>query len=108
MCPALTLRLDAAGLTAAKRAALLALPAVAKHARPPLNLHGARVIGLTHTRRSGFIMPTRRSCRGTPFLHSALVQIFLPAERTAPDLRGNPWFYVARTPESWVVWDQVH
>ena len=107
-CPSHTLRLDQKGLTGAKSAALLALPTVAKQTLPALKIRGARVIGLRHTRRSGDIMPTRRSCWGTTFRRSALVQIFLPAERTSPDIRGNPWFYVARTPEAWVVWDQVH
>jgi hypothetical protein len=107
-CPSQMMRLDRAGLVGAKHAALLALPAVAKRVQPPLKLRGARVVGLRHTHPSGDILPTRRSCRGTPFKRSALVQLFLPAERNSPDIRGNPWFYVARTPKAWVVWDEVH
>ena len=107
-CPAHTFVLDAGGLGAAKRALLLALPTIAMQASPPLKLGGARVINVTHTRRDGFILPSRRSCRGTSFLRSALVQIVLPAERAAPDLRGNPWFYVARTRDGWIVWDEAH
>jgi len=34
--------------------------------------------------------------------------MFLPAERSAPSLRGNPWFSVVRTPRAWVVWDAPH
>jgi hypothetical protein len=106
-CPSHTLRLDERGLIKAERATLRALSTIAEQVQPPLKIRGARVIGLHHTHRSGDILPTRRSCWGTPFARSALVQIVLPAER-AVDLRGNPWFYVARTPTSWVVWDQPH
>ena len=106
-CPSHTLRLDDRGLVRAKRAALLALPAVAKQVRPALKIHGARVDVLRHTRRSGDILPIRRSCWGTAFKRSALVHIVLPAERAAPALRRNLAFYVARTPQAWVVWDQV-
>jgi hypothetical protein len=95
-------------LAEAKRAVLAALPTIAKEVQPPLSLRGTRVVGLTHTRPTGFIMPTRHSCWGVPFRRSVLVQILLPAERAAPDLRGNPWFYVARTRESWVIWDEPH
>ena len=87
---------------------LAALPTLAKEIAPPLNLRGARVTGVRHTRRNGVIMPTRRSCWQTPFIRSALVQVFLPAERAAPALRGNPWYYVARTREGWVIWDEPH
>lgn len=107
-CPASAEPLDAAGLAGAKRAVLLVMPEIAGRARPALDLHGMRVIGLSHTRRDGFILPARRSCWGTPFLRSALVQIVLPAEQASPDIRGNPWLYVARTPDGWVVWDEVH
>jgi hypothetical protein len=107
-CPANAEPLDAAGLAGAKRAALLAMPEIARRSLPTLDLTGTRVIGLSHTRREGFILPTRRSCWGTPFLRSALVQVFLPAERASPAIRGNPWFYVARTPAGWIVWDEVH
>lgn len=107
-CPSHTLRLDHHGLVRASGAALLALPNVARRVEPPLRIRGARVIGLRHTHRSGDILPTRHSCWGMPFQRSALVQIVLPAEKSSPDIRGNPWFYVARTPTSWVVWDEVH
>jgi hypothetical protein len=106
-CPSPTLRLDQKGLVRAKRAGLLALPVVAKQVRPALKIRGARVDVLRHTHRSGDILPTRRSCRGTAFKNSALVHIFLPAERASPALRGNLAFYVARTPQAWVVWDDV-
>jgi hypothetical protein len=92
----------------AKRAVLAALPTIANEVKPRLNLRGARVIGVSHTRPTGFIMPARRSCWGVPFSRSVLVQILLPAEHAAPDLRGNPWFYIARTRESWVIWDRPH
>ena len=104
-CPAHTLRLDQRGLLGAKRAALLALPAIAKQVRPAVEIRGAQVLVLRHTHRSGDILPTRASCRGTAFERSALVAIFLPAERAAPALRGNLTLYVARTPHAWVVWD---
>jgi hypothetical protein len=107
-CPLHAVRLDRDGLAGARRAALLALPTIAKQGRPALKIRGARVIGLRHTHRGGDIRPTRRSCWGAAFRRSALVQIFLPAEQTSPAIRGNPWFYVARTPSAWVVWDQVH
>jgi hypothetical protein len=107
-CPSHTVRLDQKGLVGAKHAALLALPTVARRAQPPLKIRGARVVGLRHTHSSGDILPSRRSCRGTPFKRSALVMLFLPAERSSPDIRGNPWFYVARTRTAWVVWDEVH
>jgi hypothetical protein len=106
-CPSHTLRLDQKGLVQAKRAALLALPAVAKQVRPALNIRGARVDVFRHTHRSGDIIPSRSSCRGTAFRRSALVHIVLPAERALPALRGSFAFYVARTPQAWVVWDQV-
>jgi hypothetical protein len=106
-CPARAERLDAAGLTAAKDATLLALPTVAQRARPPLQVRGAYVIGLRHTHRNGDVLPSARACQGTRFLRSALVQIVLPAEKDA-DLRGNLWFYVARTPNAWVIWDEAH
>jgi hypothetical protein len=106
-CPSHTLRLDQKGLIGAKRAALLALPAVAKQVRPALRIRGARVDVFRHTHRSGDILPTRRSCWGTAFERSALVHIFLPDERASPAIRGNLAFYVAHTPEAWVVWDDV-
>jgi hypothetical protein len=106
-CPSQTLVLDEGGLVKAKRAALLALPTVAKQVQPALKIRGARVDVLRHTHRSGDILPTRRSCWGTAFKDSALVRIVLPAERISPALRGNLAFYVARTPQAWVVWDQV-
>src|SRR6266536_99491 len=34
-------------------------------------------------------MPSRASCRGTPFARSVLVKVTLPAEKLA-SLRGNP------------------
>jgi len=83
------------------------LPAVAKQVRPALNIRGARVDVFRHTHRSGDIIPSRSSCRGTAFRRSALVHIVLPAERALPALRGSFAFYVARTPQAWVVWDQV-
>jgi hypothetical protein len=92
----------------AKRAVLAALPTIAMRSTPHLQLRGARVTLVSHTRWSGFIMPSRRSCDGRPFLRSALVELFLPAERQSPDLRGNPWFYVARTRSAWVIWDEPH
>jgi hypothetical protein len=107
-CPAGALPLDAAGLAGAKRAVLVALPTLARRAQPALDLRGARVTGVSHTRREGSILPANRACRGTSFLHSVLVRIFLPAERAAPSLRGNPWFYVARTRGAWVIWDAPH
>src|SRR5438876_1894367 len=107
VCPAHALRLKAAGLVAAKRAAMLALPTVAREVRPPLNLRGARADVVRHTRRNGDVLPRRHSCRGTPFLRSALVHVVLPAERAAPDLRGNLTLYVAPTPNEWVIWDEV-
>jgi hypothetical protein len=108
VCPSHALRLDHKDLVQAERATLLALRTVAQRARPPLRIRGARVIGLRGTRRPGDIMPTLHSCWGTPFRRSALVRIVLPAEQTSPDIRGNPWFYVARTTTAWVVWDEVH
>jgi len=107
-CPSEARDISASDMADAKAAVLAALPTIAKRAQPPLNLRGARVTAVRHTRRDGFIMPTRHSCWGTPFAHSVLVQVFLPAERAAPALRGNPWFYVARTPNAWVVWDEPH
>lgn len=104
-CPSGTVALDHAGLTGAKRAVLAALPTIAKEVRPPLDTHGARVIGVSHTRRTGFIMPSRQSCRGAAFTRSALVKVTLPSEKLA-SLRGNPWFYVARTKGAWVIWDR--
>ena len=106
-CPSHALRLDRKGLDAAKWAALLALPAVAKRVRPALKIRGATVDVVRHTQRSGDILPTRRSCSGTVFDRSALVHIFLPAERASPAIRGNLALYVARTPQAWVVWDDV-
>ena len=106
-CPSHTLALDEVGLVNAKRAALLALPTVAKQVRPMLKIRGARVDVLRHTHRSGDILPTRRSCWGTAFKRSALVHFVLPAERASPALRGNLAFYVARAPQAWVVWNQV-
>jgi hypothetical protein len=106
-CPAGALRLDRAEMRNAKRVVLAALPTLAKRATPHLRLNDARVILVTHTRRNGSILPTRRACWGQPFRRSALVELFLPAERSAA-LDGNPWFYVARTRESWVIWDEPH
>jgi hypothetical protein len=104
-CPTGALPINPAELRSAKRAVVAALPTLAKRPKPPLKLQGARVTLVSHTRRTGFIMPSRRACWGTPFLRSALVQVFLPAERASPSLRGNPWFYVARTQRAWVIWD---
>lgn len=106
-CPAHTLVLDRNGLAGAKRAALLALPTVSKQTQPPLKIRGARVDVVAHTHVRGDILPRRRSCRGTPFRRSAVVHIVLPAEHSAPALRGNLTFYVARTPKTWVIWDEV-
>ena len=107
-CPGGALRLGPVGMTEAKRVVLAALPALAKRATPYLRLKEARVTLVSHTRRSGFIMPTRRACWGRPFRRSVLVEVFLPAERSAPALRGNPWFYVARTRNAWSIWDEPH
>jgi hypothetical protein len=107
-CPGDALRLDRAEMRHAKRAVLAALPALAQRATPHLRLKGARVTLVTHTRRNGFILPTRRACWGQPFHRSALVELFLPAERRSAALDGNPWFYVARTRTSWVIWDEPH
>lgn len=107
-CPGHALRLDRAEMRNAKRAVLAALPVVAKRATPQLRLKDARVTLVTHTRRNGFILPTRRACWARPFHRSALVELFLPAERQSASLDGNPWFYVARTRKSWVIWDQPH
>jgi hypothetical protein len=104
-CPSKAVALDRAGLIGAKRAVLAALPTIAKEVRPPLDTRAARVIGVSHTRKTGFIMPSRQSCQGVPFTRSALVKVTLPAEKLA-SLRGNPWFYVARTKGAWVIWDR--
>lgn len=107
-CPGGTITLDSAEMRSAKRVVFAALPTLAKRATPHLRLKHARVTLVSHTRRNGFILPTRRACWGRPFLRSALVEVFLPAERSAPALRGNPWFYVARTRKTWVIWDEPH
>lgn len=107
-CPAGAQRLDAGELRNAKRVVLAAMPTLARRATPHLRVEHARVTLVSHTRRSGFILPTRRACRGRPFRRSALVEVFLPAERPAAALVGNPWFYVARTRHAWVIWDQPH
>lgn len=106
-CPADALPLDTAETKKAKRVVLAALPTLAKRWTPHLRVKHARVTLVSHTRRSGFIMPSRRACRGRPFRRSVLVEVFLPAEREAA-LRGNPWFYVARTRHAWVIWDEPH
>jgi len=108
ICPSSTIRLDRSQVGAAGHAVLAALPTIARFATPPLNLRGAQVTLAVPTHRNGAIMPTRRSCWGTPFTNSALVEVFLPAERAAPALRGNPWFYVAHTRTDWVIWDEPH
>jgi hypothetical protein len=105
-CPSRTVVVGNVGLKGARRAVLAALPTIARESEPPLRTTGARVVGVLHTRSTGFIMPSRRSCRGVAFRRSLLVQIVLPAEKRAPSLRGNPWFYVARTKEAWVIWDR--
>ena len=107
-CPAGALPITAAQMQGARRAVMAALPKLAERTTPPLRLRGARVTLVSHTRRSGFIMPSRRACRGMPFRRSVLVEVFLPAERASPSLRGNPWFYVARTERAWVIWDAPH
>jgi hypothetical protein len=107
-CPSGAVGITRSHMAEAKLAVLAALPTIAKRSQPPLNLRGARVTVVRHTRRNGDIMPSRRSCAGTPFVRSVLVQVFLPAERTAPAIRGNPSFYVARTREGWVIWDEPH
>ena len=99
-CPRGTVAIGSAEMIDAKRAVLAALPTIAKEAHRPLNTLGARVTAVTHSRRDGFIMPSRRSCWGTAFRRSVLVEIFLPAERRTPSLTGNPWFYVGRTKTS--------
>jgi hypothetical protein len=104
-CPRGTVAIGSAEMIDAKRAVLAALPTIAKEAHRPLNTRGARVTAVTHTRRDGFIMPLR-SCWGTAFKRSVLVKVFLPTERRTPSLTGNPWFYVARTKTSWVIWDE--
>ena len=106
-CPEGSLRLNRAELRNAKRVVLAALPALAKRATPHPRLKDARVTLVTHTRGNGSILPTRRACGGRPFRRSALVELFLPAERSAA-LDGNPWFYVARTREASVIWDEPH
>jgi hypothetical protein len=107
-CPADALRLDAPEVRNAKRVVLAALPALARRATPRLRVKDARITLVSHTRRSGFIMSSRRACWGRPFGRSVLVEVFLSAERSALALRGNPWFYVARTPNAWVIWDEPH
>lgn len=108
ICPSHAQLLGTEDLVTAKRATLLTLPTVARRSDPPLKIRGALVVGISHASRTGFVMPRRKSCWGTTFLRSVLVQIRLPAELHALDQRGNPWFYVARTPSGWIVWDQVH
>jgi hypothetical protein len=107
-CPGDVLRLDRAEMRNAQRVVLAALPALAKRSTPRLRLKGARVTLVAHTRRNGSILPTRRACWGQPFNRSALVELFLPAERRSAALNGNPWFYLARTPRAWVIWDEPH
>jgi hypothetical protein len=92
---------------AAAEAAVAALPAIARRVSPALDLQGARVIQVRVPKASGDVLPGRVACRGETFARSLLVRIELPHERLA-DLRGNPAFYVARTPAGWIVWDQVH
>jgi hypothetical protein len=93
-------------MSEARAAALVTLREVARESHPPLRLRGQQVIGLRHTNPRGDILPPGRSCWAV-FLRSVLVQIVLPAEKDA-DVRGNPWFYVARVTGAWVVWDKVH
>lgn len=107
-CPSGAEVVDAAGMVRAKQAVLAVLPLLAKRTQPPLMLRGARVTHVLRTRLNGSILPARRSCWGRPFLRSILVMVFLPAERATPSLSGNPWFYVARTPYAWVIWDAPH
>ena len=90
----------------ARGAVIAALPTIANEVSPPLRLVRARVSAPIRTRPNGFILPSRRSCWGLPFRRSVLVEVFLPAERSAPSLRGNPWFYVAKTRKGWVIWDE--
>jgi hypothetical protein len=106
-CPGDALRLDRAQMRNAKPVVLAALPTFAERATPHLRLRGARVTLVDRTRPNGFILPARRACRGQAFRRSALVEVLLPAERAAA-LRGNPWFYVARTRGAWVIWDEPH
>jgi hypothetical protein len=108
VCPAGALTISAPEMRNAKHVVLAALPALAKRATPHLHLKDARVTLVSHTRRSGFIMPWRRACWGRPFHRSVLVETVLPAERRSTALTGNPWFYVARTRHAWVIWDQPH
>jgi hypothetical protein len=104
-CPAHVRRLEARDLPGAKQAVLSSLPTLARRVHPALELRGARVIGLRLAHVRDDVGPGYR-CDDVG--RSALVQIFLPAERAAPDLRGNPWFYVARTPSAWVIWFEPH
>jgi len=106
-CPVGVLRLDAARLSAAQRAAMLGLPVIARQMRPRLRLADAHVVYLRHTNRPGDIYPTRRSCWGAAFLRSALIELALPAEAGARTLRGHLILYVARTPAAWVIWEEV-
>lgn len=108
VCPAGTRPVSETELSLARRAVLLALPEIAKQTDPPLDLTQARISRAVHTRRNGFILPSRRRCWGKIFARSVLVMVFLPGERAAPSLRGNPWFYVARTAKAWVIWDEPH
>lgn len=107
-CPPGALSLDTSETRSVRRVVLSALPTLAMRATPPLRLKGARVTFVLHTRRNGFVMPTRRACWGRAFRRSVVVEVFLPAERSAPDLRGNPAYYVARTRHAWVIWDEAH
>lgn len=106
-CPSGTLPIATDEFTVARRVVRAALPAIAKQTDPPLNLTHAAVT-IRHTRREGDILPSRKTCWNTPFARSVLAQVFLPAERSTPALRGNPWFYVARTRRAWVIWDEPH
>lgn len=106
-CPSGTLPITNHELAVAKQAVRAAMPAIARQTDPPLNLTHATVT-IRRTRSEGDILPSRRACWGTPFARSVLAQVFLPAERSAPALRGNPWYYVARTQRAWVIWDEPH
>jgi len=100
-CPAHVQQLRPSDLPAAKRAVLSKLPTLAAR----LDRRGARVDSLRFVHPNGDVMPGR-ACAAAR--RSVLVGVFLPAERAAPSLSGNPAFYVARARARWVIWFQAH
>jgi len=57
ICPSGAEVVDAAGMMRAKQAVLAVLPLLARRSQPPLDLHGARVTHVEHTRLNGSILP---------------------------------------------------